>query len=225
MPRLPEVSLHFSGSLDRKAVIEATDLIAELVDRPEIAADWTGESSCEGMSVGGLTRHLAGQPASVVALLRLDGSEGAAAETIDVLEHYGRASWLREDADGETNRSIRATADSEAADGPDAARALLSRARADLEVVLAHPPPTTYVPWQGWRLATDDFLVTRLMEMVVHADDLASSVRVATPQFGPTVLDPVFRLLTAIAARRHGQDALVRTLARPQRAPSTISAF
>lgn len=225
MPRLREVSLHFSGSLDRKAVIEATDLIAELVDRPEIAADWTGESSCEGMSVGGLTRHLAGQPASVVALLRLDGSEGAAAETIDVLEHYGRATWLREDVDGETNRSIRATADREAADGPDAARALLSRARADLEVVLAHPPPTTYVPWQGWRLATDDFLVTRLMEMVVHADDLASSVRVATPQFGPTVLDPVFRLLTAIAARRHGQDALVRTLTRPQRAPSTISAF
>ena len=223
MPRLREVSLHFSGSLDRKAVIEATDLIAELVDRPEIAADWTGESSCEGMSVGGLTRHLAGQPASVVALLRLDGSEGAAAETIDVLEHYGRASWLREDVDGETNRSIRA--DREAAEGPDAARALLSRARADLEVVLAHPPPTTYVPWQGWRLATDDFLVTRLMEIVVHADDLASSVRVATPQFGPTVLDPVFRLLTAIAARRHGQDALVRTLARPQRAPSTISAF
>ena len=225
MPRLREVSLHFSGSLDRKAVIEATDLIAELVDRPEIAADWTGESSCEGMSVGGLTRHLAGQPASVVALLGLDGSEGAAAETIDVLEHYRRASWLREDADGETNRSIRATADREAADGPDAARDLLTRARADLEVVLAHPPPTTYVPWQGWRLATDDFLVTRLMEMVVHADDLASSVRVATPQFGPTVLDPVFRLLTAIAARRHGQDALVRTLARPQRAPSTISAF
>ena len=225
MPRLREVSLHFSGSLDRKAVIEATDLIAELVDRPEIAADWTGESSCEGMSVGGLTRHLAGQPASVVSLLRLDGSDGATAETIDVLEHYGRASWLREDADGETNRSIRATADREAADGPDAARDLLTLARADLEVVLAHPPPTTYVPWQGWRLATDDFLVTRLMEMVVHADDLASSVRVATPQFGPTVLDPVFRLLTAIAARRHGQDALVRTLARPQRAPSTISAF
>ena len=103
--------------------------------------------------------------------------------------------------------------------------ALVSRARADLEAVLADAPPTTYVPWQGWSLATDDFLVTRLMEMVVHADDLASSVACATPDFGPRVLDPVFRLLTALAVRRHGQDALVRALSRPQRAPSTVSAF
>jgi hypothetical protein len=91
--------------------------------------------------------------------------------------------------------------------------------------VLAHAPPTTYVPWQGWSLATDDFLVTRLMEMVVHADDLATSVDVPTPEFGSEVLDPVFRLLTALAVRRHGRDALVRTLARPQRAPATVSAF
>ena len=63
------------------------------------------------------------------------------------------------------------------------------------------------------------------MEMVVHADDLASSVDVATPAFGPAVLDPVLRLLTALALRRHGQDALVRTLTRPQRAPAAVSAF
>ena len=39
-----------------------------------------------------------------------------------------------------------------------------------LAPALATPPPTAYLPWQGWRLATDDFLVTRLMEMVVHSD-------------------------------------------------------
>jgi hypothetical protein len=177
------------------------------------------------MSVGGLTRHLVGQPASVVALLRADGPDVSSAETIELLEHYARAAWLREDLDGEANQSIRDTADRQAADGPDAALASLSDARAELEAVLADAPPTTYVPWQGWSLATDDFLVTRLMEMVVHADDLAASVDVPTPDFGPAVLDPVFRLLTALAVRRHGQDALVRTLTRPQRAPTAISAF
>ena len=91
--------------------------------------------------------------------------------------------------------------------------------RSSSSAALADPPATTYIPWQGWALATDDFLVTRLMEMVVHADDLAASVDVPTPDFGLSVLDPVFRLLTAIAVRRHGQDALVRTLTRPQRAP------
>ena len=136
-----------------------------------------------------------------------------------------RASWLREDLDGEANRSIRDTADRQASDGPDAAAALLSKARAELDAALADAPPSTYIPWQGWSLATDDFLVTRLMEMVVHADDLAASVDVASPAFGPTVLDPVFRLLTALAIRRHGQDALVRTLTRPQRAPGSVAAF
>ena len=127
---------------------------------------------------------------------------------------------MREDLDSESNRSIRDTADQQPTDGPDVAAALLSQARAELKAVLADAPPTTYVPWQGWALATDDFLVTRLMEMVVHADDLAASVDVPCPDFGPAVLDPVFRLLTALAVKRHGQDALVRTLTRPQRAPS-----
>ncbi len=223
--RLLAVTLRFTGTLDRKAVIHAADLISDLVDRPEVAAAWTRESSCAGMSVGGLTRHLASQPVNVVTLLRADRSEGAGAETLELLEHYARASWLREDLDGEANRSIRDTADRQASDGPAAAAAVLSHARAELETVLADAPPTTYVPWQGWSLATDDFLVTRLMETVVHADDLAASIDVSTPEFGTTVLDPMFRLLTALAVRRHGQDALVRTLTRPQRAPATVSAF
>ena len=36
-----------------------------------------------------------------------------------------------------------------------------------------------------------------------------------------TVLD----LLTTLAVRRHGATALVRALARPQRAPATVAAF
>lgn len=219
------MTLCFTGTLDRKAAINAADLISDLIAKPEVAAAWTRESSCAGMSVGGLTRHLVSQPVNVVTLLRADRSAGAGTETIDVLEHYVRASWLREDLDGEANRSIRDTADRQASDGPDAAAALLSNARAELDAALADAPPSTYIPWQGWSLATDDFLVTRLMEMVVHADDLAASVDVASPAFGPTVLDPVFRLLTALAIRRHGQDALVRTLTRPQRAPGSVAAF
>jgi hypothetical protein len=219
------VSLCFAGVRDRTAVREATDQIAGLLARPEVTAAWTRDSSCAGMSVGGLARHLVSQPVNVSTLLRAEPAEAASAETLDLLEHYGRASWVREDLEGESNRSIRSTADRQAAEGPGAALALLARARSELDAVLADPPPTTYVPWQGWSLATDDFLVIRLMEMVVHADDLASSVEVATPRFGPAVLDPVFRLLTALAVRRHGQDALVRTLTRPQRAPATVSAF
>jgi hypothetical protein len=219
------VTLQFTGILDRGAVPRAADLVTDLVTRPEVRPAWARESACAGMTVGGLTRHLISQPVNVVALLQGGGGPGAGVETIAVLEHYARADWVRQDLDGEANRSVRETADREAAEGPDAAMSLLAQARAELESVLSDAPQTTYIPWQGWSLATDDFLVTRLMEMVVHADDLAASIDVPTPDFGTSVLDPVFRLLTGISLRRHGQDALVRTLARPQRAPSSVSAF
>lgn len=217
------MTLSFAGQLDHSTVVQASDVVAELVSRPEVAAAWDRESSCAGMSVGGLTRHLVGQPATVVSLLR--AQPPADAETVSVLQHYGRAAWVREDLDGQMNRSIRDTADQQAAEGFEAALDVLAAARADLPAVLAGPPTATYVPWMGWALNTDDFLVVRLMEMVVHSDDLAASVDVATADFMPDVLDPVLRLLTALAVRRHGEGAVVRALTRPQRAKSSISAF
>jgi hypothetical protein len=68
--RLRQVTLRFTGTLDRAAVAEAAAIIGMLVRHPEVAAAWSRESSCEGMTVGGLTRHLVGQPVNVVALLR-----------------------------------------------------------------------------------------------------------------------------------------------------------
>ena len=46
-----------------------------------------------------------------------------------------------------------------------------------------------------------------------------------TPAFAPEVLDPVVALLAAMSVRRHGQDALVRALARMERAAGSVSAF
>ena len=217
--------LSFTGALDRTAVVRAADAIVDLVSRPEVAAEWKRESSCPGMTVGGLTWHLVGHAGMVVSLVGAGPDAGTGSETVDVLEHYKRARWVSEDVDGETNRAIRETADTQASDGPEAAATILLRARAGLDAALAAAPATTYVPWQGWSLSTDDFIVTRLMETVVHADDLAASIDVPAPAFDTAVLDPVLRLLTALALRRHGQDALVRTLTRPQRAPAEISAF
>src|SRR3954454_3542837 len=220
-----DVALDFAGKLDRGVVIPAVDKLVELVSRPEVGAAWERESACAGMSVGGLTRHLISQPVLVVSLLGAGPEAGAGSETIALLDHYARAPWVREDLDGETNQTIRTSSEQQAEEGVAAALTVIGDASARLPAALAAAPPTTYIPWQGWSLTTDDFLVTRLMEMVVHADDLAESLAVTTPDFGADVLDPVFRLLSALAVRRHGQHALVRTLTRPQRAPVTVSAF
>jgi hypothetical protein len=63
------------------------------------------------------------------------------------------------------------------------------------------------------------------MEIAVHGDDLAVSVDVPTPAFPDEVFAPVVALLTGLAARRHGQAALLRALSRSERAPATVSAL
>ncbi|MDX6311045.1 MAG: hypothetical protein QOF44_509 [Streptomyces sp.] len=67
--------------------------------------------------------------------------------------------------------------------------------------------------------------MTRMMELAVHMDDLAVSVRIAAPDLPAAAFDPVLVLLARLAARRHGQAALVRALARVERAPASINAI
>ena len=90
---------------------------------------------------------------------------------------------------------------------------------------MAAAGPATYVPWQDCCLQLDDFLVCRLVEIVVHADDLAVSIDCPTPQFDDDALDPVMALLATLSAQRRGQDAVLRVLSRAERAQGTVSAF
>jgi hypothetical protein len=83
---------------------------------------------------------------------------------------------------------------------------------------------TIDIPWQGWALWRNDFLHTRLVEVVVHTTDLAESLGVPTPEFPDSVFTPVRDLLVRLAVRRHGQTAVVNTLSRRERARN-ISAF
>jgi hypothetical protein len=82
-----------------------------------------------------------------------------------------------------------------------------------------------FLPWAGWSLSLPDFLLTRMMEIAVHSDDLAVSVDVATPALSDDALRPVLGLLSDLAVRRHGAAAVLRALSRAERAPASIAAF
>jgi hypothetical protein len=202
----------------------AARIAADLVLGPEVTRHWAAESACAGMSVGGLACHLGSQTDLVVRLLRAGPAD---LTPIPLAEHYARAAWVHTGPDDEANVGIREGSDAQAAAGPDALATLLEGRLAELPEVLdgVDPGVAVLIPWQGWALTARDFLVTRSMETVVHSDDLAASVRVPTPDFPDSVVGPVLDLLTGLALRRHGATALVRTLARPQRAPATVAAF
>jgi hypothetical protein len=206
----------------------AAELAGALVTDPAVAARWADESACAGMTVGGLAHHLADQTRNAVRLLAAPPVD---AEPIPLLEHYRRAAWVHSGPDEEANTGIRDGSNDSAVGGPSV---LADRVPEDLAAlpgalapVLAgeRRPDTVHIPWQGWSLSTDDFLVTRLMEIVVHSDDLAASVHLQPPTWPDAVLAPVLALLSGVAVERHGQAAVVRALSRPQRAPASVSAF
>jgi hypothetical protein len=86
------------------------------------------------------------------------------------------------------------------------------------------PVATDVAPLDSADERRPDFLLTRLLEVVVHSDDLAVGVGVPTPEFPGPAFAPVRDLLVRLAVRRHGQSGLISTLARSERV-RPVSAF
>ncbi|KUJ34766.1 mycothiol maleylpyruvate isomerase-like protein [Streptomyces sp. 3212.3] len=195
-----------------------------LLGEPEVAASWEKPSALAEMTVGGLAGHLMYQIFSVSPVLQAPASAEA---PIPLLEHYARAAWVDEPLDGELNTGIRARGEQIASEG---VQPLLEQARAALAELQAELPAmpgdgAVFIPWGGWALTLNDFLVTKMMELAVHMDDLAVSVGITTPEIPGAAFEPVLTLLTHLAVRRHGQAALLRALSRVERAPSAINAL
>jgi Mycothiol maleylpyruvate isomerase N-terminal domain len=212
----------------REAYLEAAASALALISAREVAAAWHTPSALTGFRVDGLAGHLAWQvlcvPRALAATLAT-GPDGTGPISLD--EHYARSRWLDSGIDDESNVGIRSFGEDLAADGADALTSHTGTVLAELRAALPAEAPdrTVRLPWAEWSLTLDDLLITRTMEIAVHADDLAVSVGVATPALAPAALAPVFDLLTRLAVRRHGPTAVLRALSRAERAPATISAF
>ncbi|CAO5186152.1 Mycothiol-dependent maleylpyruvate isomerase metal-binding domain-containing protein [Frankia sp. AiPs1] len=197
---------------------------AGLLRAPELTERWDSPSALAQFQVSGLAGHLAWQILAVPGRLGTATSHG---EPITLLEHYTTAPWVGAPPQDELNVRLRAFGETTAAGGPgaladevDAAlaelRAILPGVRAGDVLTLGAVAPT---------LTIDDYLSTRVLELAVHADDLAVSLGVPTPALPQPATDLVLALLARVAARRHGPVAVLRALSRAERAPATISAF
>ncbi|GAA3700403.1 hypothetical protein GCM10022224_077870 [Nonomuraea antimicrobica] len=211
----------------RQSYLVAAASAVSLLNDPAVAASWDKPSALMEFSVAGLAGHLAHQLVRAADVLPPAAPDGPAQEPIALIEHFSRSPWVQAGLDHESNLSIRRGGETAAAAGP---AVLVERAQALLEMLSAALPAepadrVVFLPWSGWSLRLDDFLLTRLVELVVHSDDLAASVGVETPALPDSVIVPVVELLARLAVHRHGPTAVIRTLSRAERAPATISAF
>jgi hypothetical protein len=203
------------GFLDAAAVTLA------LLREPEVAERWDDPSALEQMTIGALADHLGGQVVSGARGVT-DAGWAARGEPIPLVEHYRRSVWVGADLDSDANAGIRRSAATGAAAGPEAVVARVADALASVTPWPADAPAAVSMPHWEWSMTLDDFLTTRTMEMVVHADDLCAGLAVATPDFPPSVTGPVYALLVGIAEDRYGQAAVTRALTRRERAGSIV---
>ena len=207
----------------RVPFVEAADHVIAILARDDVSTAWREPSALADWSVGGLVAHFAAQLPTALRLLRAEPGP----DPIAIDEHYHRSAWVGAGHDAEVNAGIREGGEREASDGHAAVLAAAVRARAELPAVLARQPAdrAVLIPWTGWSLLRDDFLTGRMLEIVVHGEDVAASVGFTAPRLSRAVLDPVLGLLTRLAMEKHGQGTIVSALTRSERAPRTISAF
>jgi mycothiol maleylpyruvate isomerase-like protein len=206
----------------RTQFIAVAESAAELVGNPVVAEKWNKPSALSRLSVGALANHLAGQISFVTARL----VEPAATQpVIPILEYYQRVGWIGEELDSAFNLRIQRGEAKAAATGHvdliDRTGKALAELRANLSDTPGHP---VHLPvWGDWSLILDDFVTSRMMELVVHSDDLAVSVDLPTPTLPASAVDTVIVLLTRLAVQRHGPVKVIRALGRAERAPATIA--
>jgi uncharacterized protein (TIGR03083 family) len=208
-----------------EAYLSAAATVAGLLRSPALAASWSEPSALAEFRVSGLAGHLARGVFTVEKYLAAPVPSGG--PSADAAAYFLAVSAPGPfDPAAEANRQIRERGELDAGAGPDD---LADRYDAGLDRLAAVLPglgESRPVPMvAGHVLALGECLLTRLVELLVHADDLAVSIGVPPPEFAAEPADLVVSVLARAARRRHGTAPVLRALARRERATTPIAAF
>ena len=207
--------------------LSAADVAVSLLESGEVTGRWAGPSACEGFTVGGLAAHLGWQVQSARWAVESGRPESGAVVT-GLTAHYEQAAWVGADVDAPVNAGIRDNGEKRAEAGAAEVSRLTREAR---DYLAGHfgsltPDEVVAVPWiEGRAMTLGDLLATRVLELLIHADDLAVSVGLETPRASDSGYARVIGILAPLAVRRHGPLPVLRALSRWERAPESVSAF
>lgn len=202
----------------RHLVVEAVDAAAQVLADPAVARCWNDPSALAGMTVGALAAHLVRAAGATIAYLdRTDPAQRPTAELLTPVTYFHAA------IASPIHEQIKTVSAQEAAAGPDDIAAKGRNLVVALRDRLEREPPDRLVAALGGRmLRLDDFCRTRMIEILLHTDDLVASVGLERPPTDPAGPELVLEILIGIARDRHGDWALLHALARSERAKEGV---
>lgn len=196
----------------------------DLIGSPAVAQHWAAPSALAGYDVAGLAGHLGRGLATVAAYLDQPAPPGA--QLVDATEYYVLALADHDPVDSDMHRNVRTRSAELAAHGPTGlADSLHSTLVAVAPRLHALPDDFAIVAFGNLALPLHQYLITRVVELAVHLDDLAVSVATVAPPVPDGAAAHIVATLAEVARRRRGNLAVIRLLARHERAGSDATAF
>ena len=209
----------------RSAFLETAREALALIASRDVQRMWDAPSALSGLSVGALAAHLSRAVSTVEFYIAV-----ALPEPLPLLvsaDQYYVDVKLTRDLDDELNTAIRNRSVEAAGAGHSAVVAEMEASIATVaEFLVAAPADRVVVVIFDIAMVLDEYLVTRMVELVTHIDDLATSVRRPCPELPDVTRACVLGCLFAIARRRYGDIELLRALTRAERArPDVFPVF
>jgi uncharacterized protein (TIGR03083 family) len=205
-------------SIVRATFLELGGQAADLIANPRVVASWEQPSALDGMTVGALAVHLAGAASRIDEFLDAPEPEGIRA--------LPPARFFRDvpsDLDSDVHRGVRESSLMRATAGPAAVAEQVHSEMAILAARFKHEPPGRRIrALFGLDMYLDGYLITRMVELAIHTDDLAVSVEVEPPALNADAATLVIDCLAGVARGRHGDRAVMRAFAGRDQAIGTV---
>jgi hypothetical protein len=193
-----------------------------LLRSPGVANHWSRPSALPEFRISGLAGHLG---VSVFRVAESLDAEVPDQEPVDAVRYFASAYTPGPSPDEPVQQGIRKIGEQLAVGGADDLVRRLEETLAGLAATLPHLPADRPVFATRAVLRLDQWLLTRMIELFVHMDDLAVSIDVPTPELPAEAADLVITALVRIAVVHHGAVPVLRALSRRERAIVTVTAF
>jgi uncharacterized protein (TIGR03083 family) len=197
----------------RAAMLDAVRGARGLLARPEVVAAYHEPSALAAWTVSGLAGHLVRACVVVLEYLETPLPE---AEPIPAPAYYPWVMDSTTDINSPVNVQVRQRGDAWGEAGPSGLLTRLDQGLPALEAALESEPAERMLAVFGRPMVLDDYLQTRIVEVLVHCDDLAVTVGVPYEP-PPAASDIALHHLLAVARHVHGDVAVLRGFTRRER--------
>lgn len=207
--------------------VGAVDWLRGILSRAEVVDSWSRPSAVKRYTVGGVAAHAVHGVLWLEQILK--DAEPVGLRRVEIPDYMG-LNRVDGDNDDPFGASLRSAAEAFADTGAHIVAAALTVSRDELEPLLRAVPPSRAVPVirvPGAYAPLSEYLATRILEAIVHGDDVACSVPgLEVPEPPSRAVSASLEVCLGMARARVGDLESLRAFTRAERAtPDALRVF